>query len=326
MSIRVLFPLAACACLIAALTASPASAKQALVELRVEGPSGSLDPGTWYVTGTEQIRRSMPGDACIRDTGRFEFAGPTALGVAQTGSEHRRSLRQVRVRMDEAGAFVCEIGGIAGRPFGDPAGFSGWTYWLNGVSGVTSADLATLERDDRVLWVFSDFGTAATNTGDSLELRGVPARDADGSFEVEVVAHTFDGTELPADGATIVGASETTPLGGGRYSVTVPTGRTTLTAIRGSDIPSNHVKACFDQDLDACPAAHGRTIFGSAKRDRLRGTRGWDRITTGAGNDRVNIRQGGRDRVDCGGGTDTVLVPAGGGDARLKRNCERVFR
>lgn len=325
MSIRVLFTLAGLACLAAAIAAAPAGAKPTtLAELRVEGPDGALDPGTWYVTGTERIRRSMPGDQCIRDQGKLKFFNATALGIAQTGSEHRKALRQVRVREDEAGPFVCEIGSISGRPFTDPNGFSGWQFWQNLVSGTTSADLATLETGDRVLWVFSDFGTSMQNTGEALELTGVPPRDADGTFTVTVIGHAFDGTETPADGATIEGATSVTPLGGGAYEVTVPQGRTTLTATRGIDIPSNHVKACFEQDLDACPSAHGRTIFGSRFGDRIKGTAGWDKITTGRGRDRINLRSGGVDKVDCGPGRDKVKVAGEGDDDRIKRNCERV--
>ncbi|MGH2951431.1 MAG: hypothetical protein ACRDKX_05230 [Solirubrobacterales bacterium] len=325
MSIRVLSTLAGCACLLAAIAAAPALAKPTpLSELRVEGPDGALDRGTWYVTGTERIKRSMPGDNCIRDEGRIKFPGATALGIVQTASEHRKPLRQVRVREDEAGPFVCEIGSIAGRPFTDPNGFSGWQYFQNYVSGSTSADLATLAPGDQVLWVFSDFGASMQNTGEALELLGVPARDADGTFTVQVIGHAFDGTETPADGATITGATATTPLGGGSYEVTVPQGRTRLTATRGIDVPSNHVRTCVEQDLDGCPSAHGRTIFGSAGKDRIKGTAGWDKITTGGGRDRVDLRSGGDDRVDCGGGRDTVKVKGDDRDDRIKANCERV--
>ena len=326
MPIRVLLILCGCACLSAAVLPSAAAAKPALAELRVEGPSGTLDPGTWYVTDTEQIRRSKPGDACIRDAGRLEFAGPTALGIVQTGSESNAALRQVRVRLDEAGPFMCEIGDISGRPFGDPNGFSGWTFWFGGAAGSSSADLVPLADGDRVLWVFSDYGDAMTNTGDSLELLDVPAFDEDGSFEVRVVAHSFDGETSPADGVAIAGASATTALGGGRYMVTVPQGQTVLTATRGADIPSNHVTACVEPDAADCPREHGRTIFGSPDRDRLAGTGGWDRIDGNAGNDRINIRGGGRDRVDCGGGTDTVLRKGEDDDDKIKRNCERIRR
>jgi hypothetical protein len=325
MSKRVLFSLIGCSCVAAALLAPGAGAKPTtLAELRVEGPDGALDRGTWYVTGTEEIRRSMPGDQCIRDEGRLKFFNATALGLVQTGSEHRKSLRQVRVREDEAGPFVCEIGSISGRPFTDPNGFSGWQYWQNLVSGTTSADLARLETGDQVLWVFSDFGPSGQNTGAALELLGVPARDADGTFTVQVVAHAFDGTQTPAEGATIEGASSTTALGGGSYEVTVPQGRTTLSATRGIDIPSNHVTACFEQSVDECPSAHGRTIFGSRFGDRIKGTAGWDKITTGRGRDRIDLRAGGEDKIDCGPGRDQVNVSGEAEDDRIKANCERV--
>jgi hypothetical protein len=326
MPIRVLLTLAGCACLAAAALPSVASADPVLAELRVEGPAGTLDAGTWYVTDTEQIRQSRPGDACIRDAGRLEFPGPTALGIVQTGSEHTKALRQVRVRLDEAGPFVCEIGSITGRPFGDPNGFSGWTFWQNQVAGSSSADLATVAADDQVLWVYGDYGPALTNTGDALELTGVPAGDADGQFEVGVLAHTFDGKASPADGATIAGASSVTPLGNGRYAVTVPEGKTTLTATRGADIPSNHETACFRSE-GVCPEAPGRTIFGSPAGDRLAGTPGWDTIGSGPGDDRISIRfDAGRDRVDCGGGADTVLVERSDDDDRIAANCERIKR
>lgn len=324
MPTRPLFSVLGCACLIAALFAPSASAKPVLAELRVEGPTGTLDPGTWYVTDTELIRKSRAGDTCVRDAGRLEFPGPTALGLTQTGSEHTRALRQVRVRLDEAGPFMCEIGSIQGRAFGDPAGFSGWTFWHNLVAGSSSADLVSLEDGDQVLWLFSDFGASPMNTGDALELRGVPAGDEDGQFEVEVVAHAFDGATSPAEGVAIEGATEVSPLGAGRYAVTVPEGRTTLVARRGVDIASNRLTACVNADADACPNAHGRTIFGSAEGDRLKGTAGWDRIDAGKGDDRIDLRSGGRDRLSCGGGTDVVMQRAGDDDNRVGANCERV--
>ena len=325
MPTRVLVTLAACCCALAALAAPAATAKKLpIVELRVEGPSGTLDPGAFYATGSEKIRKSRPGDACVRDQGKLSFPGSTALGLGQTASEHRKSLRQVRVRLDEAGPFVCEIGSIVGRPFTDPDGFAGWSYWLNNEFGSQSADLVSLKRRDQVLWVFSDFGSDPVNTGSVLELTGVPAR-SDGTFEVEVVAHIFDGTSEPAEGATIAGASSVTELGDGRYEVTLAGGKTTLTATRGLDIPSNHVKTCVGDQLPDCPRAHGRRIFGSDQGDRIRGTRGWDRIASGGGNDKIKLRNGGRDRVNCGAGKrDKVTLKRGDDDDKIARNCEVI--
>ena len=192
-----------------------AGAKTALVELRVEGPGQTLDPGTWYVTGNERIRKSKPSDACNRAKGRIAVAGPTPLSLAQSGSASNRDLRQVRVRRDEAGLFTCEIGSILGRPFGDPDGFAGWSYYENYVFGSAAADQLKLRNNDRILWVFSDFGaTTPANQGPALELRRVPAR-TEGTFTARVVEHGFDGGTSPATGATIEGAESVNELGGG---------------------------------------------------------------------------------------------------------------
>jgi hypothetical protein len=327
MPIRVLLTLAGCVCLLAAVATPSASAKTTLAELRVEGPAGTLDPGTFYVTGTEKIRKSRPSDACVRDQGKLTFPGPTALGLPQTGSEHRKALRQVRVRLDQAGPFICEIGSILGRPFSDPDGFAGWSYWLDYEFGSASADLVKLKRGDQVLWVYSDFNVDPSqqlSTGPALELRDVPARSG-GTFEVEVVAHIFDGSTEPAEGATIEGATAVNELGDGRYEVTVGQGKSTLTASRDLDIPSNHVKTCASDQPSECPRAHGRRIFGSEKGDKVKGTRGWDKISSGGGNDVIKLRNGGRDRVNCGAGKrDKVKVKRGDRDDKIARNCERV--
>jgi hypothetical protein len=325
MPIRTLLTITGLVCLLAALAASPASARQSLAQLRVEGPGETLDPGTWYVTGTEQIRRSRSSDACIRRKGTFRFRGPTALGIARTGAEHRKPLRQVRVRRDEAGFFVCEIGSIRGRPFAHPDGFAGWSYWLDFEFGSQAADLVDLDNGDRVLWVYGDFGSSMVNTGDTLELRRVPARDGDGSFEVKVVAHAFNGGTSPASGATIEGAESVTPLGSGRYEIEVGNGFSTLRATRGPDIPSNQVRTCFRADKADCPSAHGRRIFGSSRGDEIRGTKGWDRINSGKGKDRIDLTTGGDDRVHCGRGEDFVAIATDTDDDFSLRSCERVI-
>jgi hypothetical protein len=327
MPIRLVLALAASACALVISAAPAATAKKLpVVELRVEGPNGTLDPGTFYATGSEKVRKSRPGDACVRDQGRLRFPGSTALGLPQTASEHRKALRQVRVRLDEAGPFVCEIGGIVGRPFTDPDGFAGWSYWLNGEFGSQSADLVNVRRRHEVVWVFSDFNVdpnQQVNTGSLLELHRVPARSS-GEFVVGVTAHSFDGTASPAEGATIHGASSVSELGDGQYEVTVPSGITTLTATRGTDIPSNHMKTCNRADEDECPRAHGKRIFGSDRGDRLVGGLGWDRIRTLGGKDLIDLRKGGRDKVNCGGGRDKVKVKRRDPDDRIARNCEVV--
>jgi hypothetical protein len=321
---RLALPAAIAALALLAVTA-PAAAKTVLAELRVEGPSGTLDPGTWYATGPERIRRSGAGDECVRREGRIRVPGATAMGLPQTASESNPALRQVRIRRDEAGLFVCEIASVLGRPFTDPDGFSGWTYWQDYVAGTASADRAALRRGDRILWVYSDFGTTTPlNQGDALELRRVEPRTTDGELEVRVVAHSFDGEASPAVGVTIEGASGVTELGNGRYRLTVGKGFRTLQATRELDIPSQPIETCFRAAPAQCPRAHGRTIVGSPLGDFLPGTRGWDEIDAGRGRDRVEIASGGRDRVRCGPGADTVVRKRGDRNDDLHRSCERI--
>ena len=303
-----------------------AGAQTALVELRVEGPGQTLDPGTWYVTGKERIRKSQPSDACNRAKGRIAVAGPTPLSLAQSGSDSNRDLRQVRVRRDEAGLFTCELGSILGRPFGDPDGFAGWSYYENYVFGSAAADQLRLRNNDRILWVFSDFGaTTPANQGPALELRRIPAR-TEGTFTARVVEHGFDGGTSPATGATIEGAESVNELGGGRYEVTVGNGNSTLSATRALDIASNQVETCSKPKLAQCPKAHGKTLVGSGRGDKLKGSSGWDDISSGGGRDVIDLRKGGRDRARCGGGKDVVLIKRGDRDDRISANCERKRR
>jgi hypothetical protein len=315
----------ALAALLSLALGSAAQAKTALAELRVEGPSGALDPGTWYVTGTERTKRSRSSDACERTTGTIKVPGPTAMGLPQTGSETTPGLRQVRIRRDEAGLFVCEIGSVLGRPFSDPDGFAGWSYWQDYAFGSASADQVRLHDGDRILWVYSDFGSTPVNSGpDALELRSVDAGTTDGQLTVKVVGHGFDGSSHAIDDATITGAQSVTNNMDGTYDVTVPNGFTQLRATHpsNSDIPSQPELTCADPNPSACPDHRGRTIVGSPHGDRLAGTRGWDGIEARGGPDVVRLASGGQDVVDCGGGRD--LVTGARNDDQIAKNCERV--
>jgi hypothetical protein len=63
--------------------------------------------------------------------------------------------------------------------------------------------------------------------------------------------------------------------------------------------------------------------FGTGASDRLRGTPRRDTIYALEGNDRIDVRGGGRDFVDCGPGHDVVRA-----DRRdvVAHNCERRRR
>ena len=304
--------------------AGTADARTALAQLRVEGPNATLDPGTWYVTGTERVRRAENPD-CDPRAGSDRYPGPTALGVLATAQSFTKALRPVRARPTDFGPQVCQVGGL--KSFGTyPADNAGFLYWVNYVSASSSADLASLRNGDRVLWYYAEFGSQPVNSDKVLELKGVPARDADGEFIARVVQHDYDGTPVPAAGAVIAGAQAVEDLDDGRYAITVGDGFSLLQASRGQDVRSNPVRTCHRAQLARCPAAHGRTIFGSTGPDRLRSTRGWDRISSLQGGDRIDITAGGRDRVRCGGGDDVVVTKAGARDDAIASSCERVIR
>ena len=322
----------ALAAIVLFLHPAAAGAKTALVELRVEGPTKTLDPGTWYVTGSERVKRAKPGDDCDPRPGTRRFAGPNALGLLGSADDVNRKLDPVRFRDTDFGPQVCQIGNL--RSFGHyPNASGGFLYWVDYVSGFSSPDLAALGNRQSVLWYHATFpsdppqpGEPSINTGRALELKGVPARDRDGEFTATVVIHGFDGTPSPVNDATIEGADQATPVGGGRYEVTVGRGRSVLTAERGDDVRSNHVQTCFRAKFRKCPKAHGKRIVGSDRADRLKGTRGFDRISSGGGNDRINLRKGGKDRVRCGRGHDVVLLKRGDRDDRVRASCEEVRR
>ena len=238
----------------------------------------------------------------------------------------------MRYRSTDFGPQLCQIG--EEKSFGHyPNASGGFLYWVDYVSGFSSPDAAELKNGQSVLWYHATFpsdpsqiGEPSINTGLALELKRVPARDADGEFVARVVSHDFDGTPSPVSDATIDGAEGVNPIGDGEYEITVGSGPSVLTAEHGVDVRSNHVETCSKTPLAKCPKAHGRTIFGSDRGDDLRGTRGFDEISSGAGDDVIDLHKGGKDRADCGRGDDVVTVKAGDRDDRIAGDCERVRR
>ncbi len=314
------------------LLPATSGAKTSLVELRVEGPTGPLEPGAWYVVGSDRIKRATQADECVPRPGSTLFKGVTALTLLGSADDANSDLRAVRYRSTDLGPQVCQVG--EEKSFGHyPNASAGFLYWVDYVSGFSSPDVAEIENGQSVLWYHATFpsdppqiGEPSINTGLPLELKGVPARDADGEFTARVVSHDFDGTPSPVSNATIEGAESVTPIGDGEYEITVGNGRSVLTAERGVDVPSNHVETCSQTPLAKCPKAHGRTIFGSDRGDELRGTRGFDEISSGAGDDAIDLRKGGKDRADCGKGDDVVRIKTGDGDDPIADDCERVRR
>jgi hypothetical protein len=333
MSIRLTGPLAGLlACAISlTLLAATAGAHSVTAELRVEGPGVTLDPGTWYVTGSERIHRGSRSRC--KATGRHAtLAGPTALGILSPFSKLDPDGSPLLARSDAAvpgELLLCRVG----RFKANQAFTKFWNYWVNYVPPSVGASSFRIHRNDHVLWSFgvvrgSFGGPDDVNTGDALELRSPVASTPGAPFTVTVIRHPFFGDPAPAAGVTVSGGdAPVTTDANGHADVTVSDpGFATLVATNRPDVPSNRLRVCVKADHGKCPVAFGKRIVGSRRGDRIRGTRGWDRIKARGGRDVIRIRNGGRDRVSCGKGRDRVVVDRGDHDDRITGSCERVLR
>ncbi len=315
-----------------AVLTGAAEAKTKLVELRVEGDNQTLEKGTWYATGRAAVKRARRPNCQARPK-TTTYTGASALTALARGQAFNPDLKPIRIRPTDFGPQVCRIGDL--RSFGTyPEPNAGFLYAVNYASGFSSADLAKVANGDSVLWYYAVFPSdpppsdpPLVNEGCVLELSGVPAQDDDGDIDVQVAATGFPPycDDDVSSGVAFAGADSVTPSGAGEYTLELPPGTTEIYAHRPEDVRSNRFQVCVGAAAD-CPAAHGRTIVGSRRADRLPGTAGFDRIRAGAGKDRVNLRRGGADRVSCGPGDDVVLLRRGDGDDRVRRSCERIRR
>lgn len=314
----------ASACALAMTPAATAATTHS--NLRVEAIGKTLDPGTNYSNGSIRTRNSS---ACgPRNSKRERVTGANAMSLAGHASKVNRRLRPFRTSDTfDFGLIVCQIGDFKG--FANRA----WLYRVNHASPPVGADQRRVSRGDDVLWYYANFSTGK-NTGDELELRGVPVAARPGqSFQVRAFAYDSNGNAGSAANVRVTGASARTAANG----TTTVTARSTpgtmrVRVRRGSDVASAPLEVCVEQNLNRCPDRRGERFVGTARADEIRGTAGPDVITprggrdvvkARGGDDFVNVRGGGRDRVNCGAGRDTVRAD---GEDRIAANCEVVRR
>ena len=115
--------------------------------------------------------------------------GPNALAALDAASTAGEFYYHVTTT--SFGSFVDQIGLYPG------AGFSGWSYKINGVSPPVGADQATVQDGDTILWYWSTF----TEQGGSptLLLRKRAARNC-----YTVLSQNDQGVSTPATGARLV--------------------------------------------------------------------------------------------------------------------------
>jgi hypothetical protein len=306
-----------------AVTAS-AGARTTHSELRVEAVGQTLDPGTNYSNASITTRNSR---ACGPTNSRRErLRGANAMGLVAHASKVSGRLRAFRTSDTfDFGLIVCEIGNFQG--FGDRA----WLYRVNHASPSIGADQQRVGRGDEVLWYYANFSTGR-NTGDALELRGVPVSVRPGrSFQVRAFAYDLGGNPAPAGGVRVAGAAQpTAPNGTTTVTARSTPGTMGIRGRRGSDIASEPLAICVQRNLARCPDRRGERFVGTGGADDLRAGAGpdvmlphdgRDLVNAGAGDDRVDVQGGGRDRVNCGPGRDQVAADR---EDRVRANCEAV--
>jgi hypothetical protein len=287
------------------------------VDLRVVTTQGQTLAEQRQYSGTTDVPTDPAATCFGPGTGGSgspaRLSGPTALGALIEGAGADRDLRPVSVTdAFSFGLGVCGIGGSVA------SGSAFWYVKQNHVESQVGADQIVPKSGDDVLWYLTPSFPASPELGLSAPGRAQPGEP----FTVHVQEFGADGSGAPIAGAKIsVGDATATTDASGSAQVTVADpGQVTLRATRGSDIPANQATVCVDEQLGQCPAVQGLRIFGSSKRDKIKGTKGPDVIKSRRGNDLIRARGGGADSVNCGRGRDRVKVDQGD---EVKR-CERV--
>ena len=304
------------ACAAAAAMPAAASAAPTISKLRVEA-GGALSPGINYVN--DSARLATAPSQCDGSGQAKTVPGPSAIGLVQYAQQTNSLLRPYFVsdRFD-FGLIVCRIGDVGAFDANQA-----WLYKVNHKEAQVGADQFQLKRRDEVLWYLANFGNGR-NTGAELDLIA-PGRARPGApFTVTALAYDGEGRAQPAAGARITGGATAVVTGAdGKARVTVAKkGRATLRASRGvKDIPATPARVCVDPVLARCPARPLEGIVGTGAPDSIVGFPSGDFVVARAGNDRIDVRNGGADFVGCGRGTDTVL---GDRSDRVGADCERV--
>ncbi len=314
---------AAAAFVVSLLFSSPAPAATRGVDLRVVNTGGRTLAEFRQYTGAVTIDTDPHAECFGQGTGgsgdRVKLASPTALGAVRAALPSAPDLRPLSITdafADQGfGLGVCGIGGyLAG-------GSSYWYVKRNHVGAQVSGSQLKVRQGDDILW----YRTPGYPPPPEFALQAPARARPQVPFQVTVYSYADDGTRHPAVGASVTGASAPTNSTG-HAMVTASAGTHALRASDPPAIPSNHVEVCVAVDQSACPASHGKRIFGSDASDQVVGTRGWDSIWARGGGDQIDLRDGGRDRVGCGRGPDRVTLAPGDHDDHIAEDCEQVVR
>ncbi|OLE39025.1 MAG: hypothetical protein AUG48_00140 [Actinobacteria bacterium 13_1_20CM_3_68_9] len=259
------------AAVVASLLLPAAASATKGIDLRVVNTAGKTLAEQRQYTGTVQIKTDRHANCFGQGTGgsgdRVEVTGATALGAVRDGLAWDQDLRPLSVTdafLDDGfGLGVCGIGGFESQ------GSAFWYLKGDHVGSQVSGSQLKVRRGEDVLWYLSP----GFPPPPELRLKAPASARPNVPYQVTVYSYADNGTRVAAAGATVTGASQPTGSAGHTMVTSTSAGTDTLKATRGQDIPSNRVKVCVNQDSSKCPEAHGLRIFGSARGDRISGTR-----------------------------------------------------
>lgn len=293
-------------------------------DLRVISATGKSLAEHRQYTGTTKVVTSAKADCFGPGTGgsgeRVKIPGPTGLGIVKHASLGQSKLRPLRVTdAFSFGLGLCAIGGQA------PPATGYWYLKVNHVGSLVGGDQARVERGDDVLWyLIEDFNQPLPP---ELELKA-PARVERGErIPVKVVEYADDGTKSPAAGVRLKGTGVITDAQG-EAEVQRQGVISRLKGVREGAIPSNVAEVCSLANLRQCPGGKVTEIQGTNRGDRVKATRGPDKINAYGGADVVDVRPSRNSAppiVKCGTGNDKVVARKGQ-KLTAARSCERVVR
>ncbi len=324
--------------LLGLLLLAPAASATVTAHLRVLTADTVLDQGTTYIVDEGVTVPTRPDADCFGPPGgsgaEYTYDKPNALSLLATAGRTTKPVSPLSLTDQFGfGLGICGVGGVEAK-----SGESFWYFKANHQESTVGADQLEIRDGDTVLFYLAPDNFPNPNPAE-LEL-DAPARAKAGEpFTVSVTEHkcvtdpnTFETScaSAPAAGAAVTGgdAAATTGADGTAQVSVAEVGEATLTATRGTDIPSEALETCVGPEADSCPAERGITLVGSPEGDRIKGTAGDDAIRSRGGDDNVDMRKGGADRVNCGKGDDTVRLKRKFANDGLviKGSCERVRR
>ncbi|CAN5482326.1 hypothetical protein BH10ACT11_BH10ACT11_16860 [soil metagenome] len=318
-----------------ALLATPAIAKDKVVQLRVLTPGGALTDNSSFVTGTESLKADRKAKCFFGGTGgsgeKVTLPGATALGTVISATDNVSAVNPVSVT-DEFG-FGLGVCGF-GKAEADGNAGESWGAKVNERDLSVGGDQAKVRNGDTVTWFLAAPQPPDYAYPSELSLKPDSLRPGSGSVGVTVTSTncSFDSgigeyvcSKDPVLGAEVTGGTETVETDGDGMAMVEGSDVAKLKASLDGSLPARPSTVCFKANVSQCPR-QATKIVGRDVGDDFRAQKGADDVFSHGGADRIDLRSGGSDHVNCGPGKDTVIVAKKDRNDKIARSCEKVIR